>query len=246
MDLLSKLVARGINLQTHTPVTTVSSTVDSMGRWVVTTSRGVIRAKKVIFASNAYTAAIAPQFEQKIVPVRGICSRLVPALPDKASQLPHSYSIRYGPALYDYMIPRLDNSIIIGGAKDRFWHDKSHWYSVTDDSKLIEPAADYFDGLMQRHFTGWKESGAYTDQVWTGIMGWSSDFMPFIGEVPGKNGQYIIAGFSGHGMPIIYLASKALAEMLRGEKAFEDTGLPAVFKPTQERLDSKKNEILGT
>lgn len=249
MHLLSKLVAKGVNLQTHTPVTSVSPapTGSSSSRWAITTPRGTILTKKIVFATNGYTASIAPQFSQKIVPVRGICSRIVPADKSKASQLTHSYSLRYGPALYDYMVPRLDRSIIIGGAKDRFWHDRSHWYGVMDDSKLIEPAATYFDGLMQRHFpVGWKDSGAVTERVWTGIMGWSADFMPFIGEVPGKEGQYIIAGFSGHGMPLIYLASKELAGMLRGEKkSFEETELPPVFEPTQERLDSDRNEILG-
>lgn len=250
MHLLSKLVARGVNLQTHTPVTSVSPAPDaSTGRWTVCTPRGEIRARKILFATNGYTASIAPQFEQKIVPVRGICSRIVPAAPEKTSRLTHSYSLRYGPALYDYMVPRLaDGSIVIGGAKDRFWHDRAHWYGVTDDSQLIAPAATYFDGLMQRRFAGWEDSGAVTDSVWTGIMGWSSDFMPFVGAVPGKEGQYIIAGFSGHGMPLIYLASKALAGMLRGgeeTRSFAESGLPAVFEPTQERLDSEKNEILG-
>jgi glycine/D-amino acid oxidase-like deaminating enzyme len=35
------------------------------------------------------------------------------------------------------------------------------------------------------------------------VMGWSSDFMPYVGDVPGKLGQLVIAGFSGHGMPQI-------------------------------------------
>ncbi|KAK2608033.1 hypothetical protein N8I77_006670 [Diaporthe amygdali] len=245
MSLLSKIVAKGVNLQTNTPVTSVSSETDSAGRWTVTTSRGSILAKKIIFATNGYTAAIAPQFEHKIVPVRGICSRIVPTAPENTSRLVHTYSLRYGPALYDYMISRLDKSIVIGGAKQPFWHDKSHWYGVTDDSKLIEPATTYFDGLMQRHFSGWEDSGAYTDKVWSGIMGWTSDFMPYIGEVPGKKSQYIAAGFSGHGMPLIHVASKSLAEIIRGEKTFEETELPAVFKPTIERLQSTKNEILG-
>lgn len=245
MSLLSKIVDKGINLQTRTPVTLVSFEADSAGRWTVTTPRGSILAKKIIFATNGYTAAIAPQFEQKIIPVRGICSRIVPKTPENTSRLVHTYSLRYGPALYDYMIPRLDKSIIIGGAKQHFWHDKSHWYGVTDDSKLIEPAATYFDGLMQRHFSGWEESGAYTENVWTGVMGWTSDSMPHIGEVPGKKGQYIAAGFNGHGMPLIHLASKALAEIISEEKTFEETDLPTVFKPTIERLQSTKNDILG-
>lgn len=246
MSLLSKIVAKGINLQTSTPVTSVSSETDSAGRWAVATPRGSILAKKIIFATNGYTAAIAPQFEQKIIPVRGICSRIIPTKPENTSRLVHTYSLRYGPALYDYMIPRLDKSIVIGGAKQPFWHDKPHWYGVTDDSKLIEPAATYFDGLMQRHFSGWEESGAYTDSVWTGIMGWTSDSMPYIGEVPGKKGQYIAAGFNGHGMPLIHLASKALAEIIKEEKTFEETELPTVFKPTIERLQSTKNDVLGT
>lgn len=245
MSLLAKIVDKGINLQTRTPVTSVSPGTDSAGRWTATTPRGSILAKKIIFATNGYTAAISPQFEQKIVPVRGICSRIVPTSPENTSRLAHTYSLRYGPALYDYMIPRLDKSIVIGGAKQPFWHDRSHWYGVTDDSKLIEPAATYFDGLMQRHFNGWEESGAYTESVWTGIMGWTSDSMPFIGEVPCKKGQYIAAGFNGHGMPLIHLASKCLAEIIRGEKTFEETELPAVFKPTEERLQSTKNDILG-
>ncbi|POS75665.1 FAD dependent oxidoreductase [Diaporthe helianthi] len=245
MSLLAKIVAKGVNLQTHTPVTSVSPEADAEGYWAVTTPRGSILAKKIILATNGYTAALAPQFDQKIVPVRGICSRIVPTKPENTSRLVHTYSLRYGPGLYDYMIPRLDKSIIIGGAKQPFWHDKSHWYDVTDDSKLIEPAASYFDGLMQRHFSGWEESGAFTDMVWTGIMGWTSDSMPYIGHVPGKKGQYIAAGFNGHGMPLIHLATRALSEIVRGEKTFEETDLPAVFKPTKERLQNTRNDILG-
>jgi hypothetical protein len=82
--------------------------------------------------------------------------------------LPNTYSIRYGPSMFDYLIPRNDGSIIVGGAKPHFWADRSHWYNVHDDSQLIEPAKKHFDGLMQRTFIGWEDSGAYTDKVWTG------------------------------------------------------------------------------
>jgi len=77
-------------------------------------------------------------------------------------------------------------------------------------------------------------------------MGWSSDFMPYIGHVPGKPGQTILAGFSGHGMPLILLSAKAIAQMIKHEKLFEDTDLPSVFKVTEERLASTNNEVLGT
>ncbi|KAJ5642864.1 uncharacterized protein N7484_005371 [Penicillium longicatenatum] len=244
MHLLEGVVKKGANLQTMTPVTHIAETPGSDGKWLVTTERGGIKACKVLLATNAYSSHLAPQFTNHIIPVRGICSRIVVPENKVATFLPQTYSIRHGDAMYDYLIPRPDGSIIVGGAKPPFWSDSSHWYGVTDDSKLIEPAKSWFDGLMQRTFIGWENSGAYTDRVWTGIMGYSSDFMPYVGEVPGKQNQMILAGFSGHGMPLILLCAKAIAEMVRNGTPFEDTGVPSVFRVTEERLTSTRNEVL--
>jgi glycine/D-amino acid oxidase-like deaminating enzyme len=168
MHLLQAAVKKGANLQTHTPVTRISDTPLPDGRWLVETERGSIKAKKILFATNGYTAHLAPQFRDKIVPVRGICSRITVPKDRPVPFLPYTYSIRHGAGVYDYLIPRPDGSIIVGGAKPKFWHDRSQWYNVTDDSKLIEPAVSHFDGLMQRTFKGWENSGAKTDRVWTG------------------------------------------------------------------------------
>lgn len=170
MHLLNSAVKKGANLQTMTPVTHISDSPLPDGRWVVSTARGKIKTKKLLFATNAYTSYLAPQFTNHIVPVRGICSRIIVPKDRVAPFLPQTYSIRYGPSLYDYLIPRPDGSIIVGGAKSTFWHDPAHWYNVTDDSKLIEPAKTWFDGLMQRSYIGWENSDAYTDKVWTGGM----------------------------------------------------------------------------
>ncbi|KAL3471654.1 FAD dependent oxidoreductase superfamily [Aspergillus californicus] len=244
LHLLQGAVDQGANLQTNTPVTGLSEIPLPDGRWLVTTARGSIKAKKVLLATNGYTARVAPQFKERIVPVRGICSRIKVPAESTPPFLPYTYSIRYGAGMYDYLIPRPDGSIIVGGAKPTFWGDRAQWYDVSDDSQLIEPAVSHFDGLMQRNFIGWEDSGATTDRVWTGIMGWSSDFMPYVGNVPGKPGQSILAGFSGHGMPLILLSAKAVVQMVRYGKSFEDTDVPEVFRATEERLASTKNEIL--
>lgn len=168
MHLLALAVAKGLNLQTHTPVTHVTSTPDADGRYTVSTPRGTIAAKKVVFASNGFTAGILPEYSQKIVPCRGICSRIVTPDPTKTPYLNNTYSLRTGPGMYDYLIPRVDGSIIVGGAKAIMSKDKSAWYDNTNDNELIEPAKDYFDDYMQQRFVGWEESGAYVDKVWTG------------------------------------------------------------------------------
>ena len=74
-------------------------------------------------------------------------------------------------------------------------------------------------------------------------MGYSSDFVPHLGQVPEKPGQFIIAAFSGHGMPQILLASKGVARMVTDDIPYEQTGLPSVFKSTNERLDSNENKL---
>jgi glycine/D-amino acid oxidase-like deaminating enzyme len=169
MHLLNLVVSKGVNLQTHTPVTQISEIRDSDGYYTIKTQeRGSMKAKKIVFATNAYTAGIVPQFTNKIVPVRGICSRIV-APKETTPLLTTSSSVRYGHMLYDYLIPRADGSIVVGGAKQDFWDSLPHeWYGNVDDSKLIEPAKNYFDGYMQRTYKGWENSGAKVDKVWTG------------------------------------------------------------------------------
>lgn len=48
--------------------------------------------------------------------------------------------------------------------------------------------------------------------------------MPWIGPIPIPNlaGQFILAGFSGHGMPVIYLAAEAVARMVLDELQDEE------------------------
>ena len=70
LHLLAKAVENGVNLQTHTPVTSVSEQPDENGYYTVMTVRGSVRARKVIYATNAYSAALLPELQDKIVPVK--------------------------------------------------------------------------------------------------------------------------------------------------------------------------------
>lgn len=76
-------------------------------------------------------------------------------------------------------------------------------------------------------------------------MGYSADTLPHIGAVPSKQDQYIVAGFNGHGMPVIYLSAYSIAQMIIEDKPFEQTGVPRLFKTTQERLEKNRNGKYG-
>ncbi|CAG7954251.1 unnamed protein product [Penicillium olsonii] len=248
LHLLENALAHGVNLQTHTPVSGITYANDPSlaHRWTVKTERGCISAKKVVLATNAYTSSLAPQYKEKIVPVRGTCSRIVVPPNDSVPRLTRTYTLRWNNWNYDYLIPRDDGSIVVGGARPAFIDDLANWYNVSDDSQVLEAAIRYWDNYMQRNFVGWEESHAYTDRVWTGIMGYSSDGLPHIGRVPGEDEQYIIAGFTGHGMPQIFLAAEGLAKMILQGLDFKETQLPRLFESTPSRLENSQNKIFAS
>lgn len=74
-------------------------------------------------------------------------------------------------------------------------------------------------------------------------MGHSSDHVPHVGEVPGKPGQFIMGGFTGHGMPVIFLAGRGMADMVAKGVAFEDSGLPRLYKTTKGRLSAESSPL---
>ncbi|KAH7145514.1 FAD dependent oxidoreductase [Dactylonectria estremocensis] len=240
--MFREAVAKGVNLQANTPVQTISSTRDANGFWMITTNRGVVKTRQVIMATNAYTAAILPEYAGKIIPYRAICSRIT--VPGRAPLLTNSYALRFNDWDFDYLIPRPDGSIIVGGARQAYIRHLEDWYGNSNDGELIERARGYFDGYMQRHFNGWENSGAVVDQVWTGIMGYSSDRLPRVGPIPDRSGMFIMGGFTGHGMPQVFLCASGLADMVLGTAEFGESGIPRLFEESRERLSDDRNRVL--
>lgn len=235
-QLLQRLIDRdAINVQTNTPVSRVVRH-KALGFSSLFTERGTLRARNVIFATNGYTSGVSPEYLHKIVPYRGAASHISPASP-VSPHLSNTYNITFQPGRVDYLNPRPDGGIVVGGGKWMFDYDRNNWYNVWDDSVQMEDARPHFEGLMQRHFKGWEDSQAKVDYMWTGIMGLTPDGMPHVGEVPGSDGRhYILAGFNGGGMDKIFLCAKGVAEMVCNGASYEDTGLPRLFKTTEERL----------
>jgi glycine/D-amino acid oxidase-like deaminating enzyme len=138
------------------------------GHSMVTTPRGSIRAKKVVFATNGYTAGIAPLFHQKIVPVKGSCSHITSNSPNPPPHLTHTYGLSYGPGIRDYLIPRPDGSVICGGGRQTYGERKEAWFNNWDDSTPLEGVRPHFEKVMQNNFRGWEMSGAAVDYLWSG------------------------------------------------------------------------------
>lgn len=75
-------------------------------------------------------------------------------------------------------------------------------------------------------------------------MGYSSDHLPHVGNVPQRKNQFIIAGFTGHGMPQIFLTAKGLATIVVDGVDFKDSGIPRIYQTSKERLSSQRSKPL--
>ncbi|TPX12797.1 uncharacterized protein E0L32_006677 [Thyridium curvatum] len=176
VHLLKIAMSKGVQLQTHTPAQCISSTPNDNGYWVISTPRGDMMAKTVIFATNGYTPNLLPEYAGTIIPVRGICSHIQAVNTSNPapviSETIKTMGIKHSPGCQDYLITRPDGSIVVGGA----WKavrpgPRDDWYNVIDDSQLIPAAVNYYDGFMQRTFATWENEPSEVDYLWTGIMG---------------------------------------------------------------------------
>jgi glycine/D-amino acid oxidase-like deaminating enzyme len=178
-----------LNLQTETPVLSVEyieQGEDGIAESIVHTSRGSVRAKKVVFATNGYTAGLLPQYQGIITPYKGTAAHLAPpsAKEPVFPHLSHTYNLEFGlndVETTDYLNPRPDGGIVVGGGKWLYEKDRPLWHDTVDDSTLFEAITDakYFQGYMQRNFRGWEDSGTEVDKIWTGSMFASLGFPDF-------------------------------------------------------------------
>jgi glycine/D-amino acid oxidase-like deaminating enzyme len=244
VGVLKLCLKSGLQLFTNTPATNISKGED--GTWIVDTPCGVVRAKKVVLATNGYTSFLCPKFSKVIVPLRGQITAHRPGSNMPSSGLSTTYSFIYSNG-YEYMIPRPPDSkfagdIIIGGGLVKASNEGLNEFGNTDDTTLNSEISEYLWGSTERYFgDSWGEDSekGRIRKEWTGVMGYSSDGFPFVGEVPGVEGLWIAASFQGHGMVLCFMCARALVQMMDAEKGEEEelgNWFPDVFRVTEQRM----------
>lgn len=134
-------------------------------------------------------------------------------LPDSFFSLqainPHAPSLLPSPATTiltnPSSAPRKD-ILLFGGDNPNFHYltslFASHPHLKSDDRITnFEPIQEAVTDFTSAEFSGWK-AGEEQESSWSGVLGMSSDGVPWIGRVPGRGmeGQFVIAGHNGHGM----------------------------------------------
>ncbi|ODV84146.1 hypothetical protein CANARDRAFT_8824 [[Candida] arabinofermentans NRRL YB-2248] len=247
--LLKIALAKGdfFNLQANTPATEIETLED--GSYIVHTPRGPVKTKKVVMATNGYTAGLSDKFKDLLVPVKATCSHIKPTK-GRAPHLTNSILILKSKADHEYLINRPDGTIVVGGAINYYFPKVDNWYGKTDDSTLFKDTArgsvmKHYSSFMGDTFYSWEGIDTEVDHLWTGIQGYTADMLPFVGQVPGEPNKYVTAGFCGHGMPRVMLCAKAISDCILDGKTIEETDIPKSFMLTKERFENTPNDIMN-
>lgn len=208
--LLKSSIAAGASLYTHCPAMAISKPAESTHEkplYNISTPRGIVTAEKVVHCTNAFMAHLLPQFAPFVTPNRAQAHAFVPppALSgDKilASTMSLRHSLHH---FYSVAHRKADGVIILGASRkspnlskeafdarlttdDRFINDEV----VTDAVGNFEKCFPVCEKAKLRHGEG-------LTHTWTGIIGMTTDSVPFVGRLESLPGQYVCAGFNGHG-----------------------------------------------
>ena len=236
------LPSMNFEFYTNTPAVSLSPTKGKDG-WVVETLRGNICAQNVVLATNAYTASLLPAFQGHIVPMRGQITAHRPGSAMPASGLPTTYSFIYANG-YEYMIPRPQGSkyagdIVIGGGLVIAANEGEEEFGTIDDCSVNPTISKYLYETTSRYFgSSWGEDDedGRVRREWSGIMGFSGDGFPFVGQVPKEEGLWVAASFQGHGMVLCWRIAEALVKMMQSEEQGLGDWFPEAFRVTEERM----------
>lgn len=189
----------GATVVTETPVTAVEHLAGS-GQLDIETTRGHVRADAVVFACQIAVLAHLPQLGGVLSPIRGQVLSTEP--------LPRTFRIGVGVDWGSvYWRQAEDGTVVIGGCRG-----SDEDAEATGEESLnvrIQGALERFLPSAFPDFPAFRVA-----RRWAGIMDCTVDGLPLVGAAPNAPGQWMIAGFAGHGLPAAVGAGKALAEMI--------------------------------
>lgn len=215
-----------LDLVTDTPVSKVTP---SDSHFTLSTSHGDVSANYVVHATNGYASHLLPHLAS---PDIGI----IPTRNQVIAVSPLSHTHLWGMGLsaeggYDYghQRPSPESPLyILGGGRQ---HAANREWGIADDSTLNPDVSAFLHPYLAKVFP--KSYGEEVKMEWTGIIGYTKSKDPLVGPVEGRRGEWMAAGYSGHGMTRAWGCAEVVANMIGaevgGEKWVKREGFPECY-----------------
>ncbi|HEX6699362.1 MAG TPA: FAD-dependent oxidoreductase [Gaiellaceae bacterium] len=171
-------------------------------------------ADQVVLATDGYTHGLIPALDAAIRPTRG---QMLATEPLRERLFPSPVSTRHG---YIYWQQTPDRRLVIGGFRDET--PDLEYTAVEETTPLVQGHIDAFVVDLIGELPP-------VAQRWSGIFGTTEDQLPLVGQVPGRDGLWVSAGYSGHGNLIGLACGELVAHAILGRPAPE----LALFDPAR-------------
>jgi glycine/D-amino acid oxidase-like deaminating enzyme len=236
-----------LSIETNTPVTDIIYGEDS---YTAVTPRGKTVARQIIHCTNGYASHLLPKIRGLLFPVRGTMTvqDLGPNVPNDGAK--NSYGFHYVP-VYDEETETLADGLwyLTQNAKSGYYFIGGEKATLSDsltadDTTVSKFGVEELQKVLPKFFDYKNVKTDPLISAWSGIMGFTLDGAPYVGQLPSVatgragNGEWITAGFNGYGMPSCWLAGEALANMVLDHGV--NDWFPEAFLPTHERLSSDR------
>lgn len=188
---LAQLAARyGAKLH---PYTTVNSVERTGGGFIVRSSRGEIRAREVLIATNGYTGSQLPEMQRRVIPMGSYIAtteRLDPVIASRI--IPKNRMIIDTKHVLYYFRRTADDRLLFGG--------RASFAPTT-----VEHSREILRRAIGKVYPELK--GVRIDYAWKGNVAFSFDLLPHLGRH--EDGTHYAMGFCGHGVAMgTYLGAR--------------------------------------
>lgn len=168
------------------------------------TDAGTVRASMVIYATHVDSRRFSALLGDEIVPIRGqgLAARVQGIPPQEGCWATHWK--------LNVWRQSAEGELFLGGWRHDAW-DRSYWKTRPElDDRLQGDLEEWF----RIAFPG---ARLEVERRWSGIFGWTSDYLPLVGPLPGTTDELVISGFSGGGLPFAFECGRVLADAVAGK-----------------------------
>lgn len=165
-----------------------------------------VKARMVVYATHVESRRFSRLLGDEIVPIRGQGMALRFPRPFPANG---AFATHWKLNVWRRS-PEDAHTLYLGGWRHDAW-DRSYWKVRPEiDRRLQDELVEWFG----QAFPGL--GGPEVVDRWSGIFGWTADFLPLVGPLPGSPEEMVIGGFSGGGLPFAFESGRVIAHAVAG------------------------------
>lgn len=192
----------------------------------LTTPHRTVICRKVFLCTNAYTPLLEPWFKDKLEPARG---QILVTQPLRKQIVERLCYANYG---WEYFRQLPDRRLLLGGCRQLHLSEEVGYADIVTDS--VQGSLDHY---LKDRFPD--VAGVSIDYRFAGLMAFTADGLPLVGELKSLPGVFFAVGCNGHGLGYGLNIARLLVDLAL------DGRDPAIFSVERAGLTPKNKAYAG-